>query len=173
MELLIKTLENVKIGVQGGYQDFDDSLDSVLDQFNKIEIHDSQLEWESLKENLSKLKYIDNLIKKVNYKLEGKFLKSVEKFMETIDKNSIYYLRSIDWTNYEYSGYIQDNAPVVREYLENAIKTDNMLYRIDYTIYALSVLINIIENITTLEYNDVIEDQSFISEFSFKKRKTE
>jgi len=169
MDLLIKTLENVSLSKE----DFDDSLDSVLDQFNQIEIHDSQLEWESLKENLSKLRYIDNLIKKVNYKLEGKFLKSVEKFMEKIDKNSIYYLRSIDWTNYEYSSYIQDNAPVVREYLENAIKTDNILYRIDYTIYALSVLINIIENITNLQYDDIIDDQSFISEFSLKKRKTE
>ena len=169
MDLLIKNLETFSIN----YQEFEDSLDSVLDKFNEIEIHDSQLEWESLKENLSKLKYIDNLIKKVNYKLEGKFLKSVKKFMETIDKNSIYYLRSIDWSNYEYSQYIQDNAPVVKEYLENAINTDNMLYRIDYTIYALSVLINIIENITNLQYDDTIEDQSFISEFSIKKRKTD
>ena len=91
--------------------------------------------------------------------------------MEKIDKTSIHYLSSVDWDNHEYSSYIQDNAPTVREYLENAVNTNNMIHRIDYTTYALTVLINIIEKISSLRYDDIIDDQSFISEFSFKKRK--
>ena len=168
MDLLIKSLEDFSLDLITK-QEFDDSIESVLEKFNKIEIHDSQLEWECLKENLSKLKYLNNLIKILP--LEGKFLKSVEKFMEKIDKTSIHYLSSVDWDNHEYSSYIQDNAPTVREYLENAVNTNNMIHRIDYTTYALTVLINIIEKISSLRYDDIIDDQSFISEFSFKKRK--
>jgi len=74
-----------------------DLLD-LIEELDQIEKPDSEMEWEKLKNNYLKLKYLDELFEShVTLPYNNSYLAALTKFLEEIDSLSKYYLEQINW----------------------------------------------------------------------------
>ena len=121
------------------------------------------MEWEILKSNYSKLLYIDDLTYGIDTTNFSNLSICMNKFMESIDKLTQRYLKSINWS---------DDDPedvAIKDYFEKSLNTGpdrfkNILSAYDY-------FITIVEYYRGDKFTEIVLDSSFIEEFSFKKKK--
>jgi hypothetical protein len=161
MNDLIESLE--KFTVTNDAEQFDTDLDMVIYKMKSIEHNDD--EWTIMKINFSKLKYLRNLIKKIHFKPDGKFLDSLVKFMDQIDKSSQYYLHEINFELPEYPDSVKEECKNIKTNLETALNQTDILLRIDYSFFAIQGMIDVIQAEGTLVYLECPPDDSFIKEF--------
>jgi Asp-tRNA(Asn)/Glu-tRNA(Gln) amidotransferase C subunit len=99
-------IKSIKIfSVTDNEEEFERSLDSVINKFQNLET-EQKCEWSLLKSNYSKLRYLNHTLEKsnLNLKTNKKFLFSLNRFMDYIDKITQMYLQNVNWENQdEYS----------------------------------------------------------------------
>ena len=116
MDSLIKSIR--AFGITNDADRFNDSLDSVINQFNSLKTSDPDLEWEILCKNYSKMRYLKHTLDKHHLNLETheKFNISLSIYMEKLDKQNQYYLREIDWEKSE-----NHESKLIKRYLESSL----------------------------------------------------
>ena len=92
MDLLIDSLE--KFNIHKDHTKFERDLENVIGSFKKL-----NNEWEKIKSNYSKLRYINELVDNYYIPNSENFLKSIDLFMNNLDHTIENYIYEIDWKN--------------------------------------------------------------------------
>ena len=157
MELLIKSIEH--FAISQNEQTFDNCLDEIIFRVNNLYTVDAEFEWQSLRENYSKIKYLNELLNFYNIKQTKKFVTLIGIFLESIDRTTQMYLREINW----------DDNPTIQDYLLNSLNAQNPLHKLGLVLKAYQLLVPIIEGYRNEKIDFEIKDQNFIKTFDLKK----
>jgi len=176
MDSLIETLRTFNISKD--IDEFESNLNNIIKKLNKKIIDDSNEEWEIIKENYSKLKYLNNLIKEIvtSVKIDNFDLYTNEtfnliilKFMEKVDIQNIKYLNDIDW---EDAVKRVSCSKKIEELLRKSVNISNPYGKMMYCREAYNLFIPVIENFRGEWHSyDKVNDTQFIKEFESFKRK--
>ena len=151
------------------FTSFDNSLDDVINKFQNLNETCPDEEWDLLKTNFSKLRFINDTLENseiINY---PKFLESLKKFMEQIDKITQRYIEKIDWTDQD--SEIQIDANIIFENFEKSLNINDPLEKLKIVLNAYTIFIPIVEKIRKERHRDFIDDQDFLNNFHVKRRK--
>ena len=161
MNDLIKSIKN--FSVTDNEEEFESSLDSVINKFQNLET-EQNCEWSLLKSNYSKLRYLNHTLEKsnLNLKTNNKFLFSLSRFMDYIDKITQIYLQNVNWENQDEFSIESKN---IYKNLTNSLNTGDSIEKMKEVLFAYSILIPIIEDIHGEKYNEIIDDEDFLQEF--------
>ena len=167
MDSIIQALDNFVLNANN----FDEEL---LIKLNNITIDtdtDTDAEWDELKNNYSKLKYIFEMLNHYNVPMEGTFLKIINKFMEEIDYKTKKYIAEINWFNQE-PDLLEDSVKI-GQLLEESLNHHDPLKKIQCVLHAYTLLVDIVEDIRGEHYIYTEPDDDFIKAFEppAKKRK--
>ena len=162
IDSLIKSIE--RFGITHQENTFDDELDAIISRMETVDVDDDpDDQWEILQTNYRKLKHIYQLINFHNLHLQAKFMESLDKFMEIIDKQTQVYLAKIDW--YKTDETFKIDSIMIRDSLEESLNQNNTIKKIKYVIDAYRILIYIVEDIRKEKYVPGPPDDSFLDEF--------
>lgn len=147
---------------------FDTDIDDIITRLSDQRLEDHDYQWNKLCENYSKIKYLDNIIKNYYIPESDKFLVAVEKFMQTINKINLIYIKDIDWYQNEHPDCLN-----IKSLLDRTVDEYDPLTKLSCCVQAYSLLIPIIENLRNENYKKykISEDSEFVEEFNFKRRK--
>jgi hypothetical protein len=149
MDDLITVIQNF------GITQNDEYLDRSLD---KIKYTDADCEWETLKSNYSKLKYLSQLFNFYYIPYYNKFTRTLNKFLESIEPVNHYYLNSL--RDIEIHEYYE-----IDDLLGDAFHIDDPLLKLNNVLSAYSILIPIVEDFMNEKYSYRIDDPSFLDAF--------
>ena len=166
MDDLIKGLKKFKLNQE--------SCDCVLDEsickLCTLKVTVEVVEWEKLKSNYSKLRYLNYILESKNINLESheKFLRALGIFMDYLDSITLIYFREINW---ETEKEFVDQAIIIKEKLEKSLNSNDPLKKMKYVLTAYNLLVQIVEKIQNEKFVEFIDDQSFLENFEFKRQK--
>ena len=164
MDFLIKSLDNFKIS--NDLNKFDKDLDDVIHLFNKQVIIDADFRWEELTSNYSKLIYLNDIIKNYYVPESEKFLLTLEKCIEQIEKTNVNYLDEINW---EVSQDEFSSSTYIREELLTSIKSKDPITKMKHILNAYAKLIHIVEEIRKEKFK--FDENEVVKQFPYKRRK--
>ena len=149
-------------------EQFDTDIDDIINRMSNDLLLDRDYQWIKICENFSKLKYLDNIIKNYYVPESDKFLLALEKFMETIDKMNLVYIKEIDWYQNEHPDCVE-----IKRLLDISMGEHDPLARLNLCVRAYALLLPIIENLRNEKQKemDEYEQTRFAQEFNFKRRK--
>ena len=161
MDSLIKSIK--KFSITNDVNEFESSLDSVITKMESLKTEEN-LEWELLKLNYSKLRYLNHTLEKSNLNLESnkKFLFSLRYFMEYIDKTTQYYLQKVDW---ESQDECPEQAKNIYNHFVTSLNENDSIKKMKEILTAYSLLVPIIEEMNKDKYIEIIDDEDFLHEF--------
>ena len=159
MDELIFSLN--KFEISNNKEEFNTDLDYVTNQFSKQSLSDPDREWDIIKENYSKIKYLKRYLS--NFSKENLNIVDIvdtdschEKFrfvlgqcMDTIDKTNINYLQSIDWESDKIK--IKD-CTEIEQLLNKSVNTSNYIQKLELCEKAYNLFIPIIEEFRGEKY---------------------
>ena len=167
MDQLIKSVKKFSIDQNEG--SFENSLDSVIDQMQRLETDLNVIEWNNLKSNFSKLRYLDYLIKNNgSITLSSKFNESLEIFLKNMDLTTQHYLNHIDFELPEYTSDLLIKTKKIKKYFDKSLNSNENIVKMKYILNAYLLLVPIVEGYTNETFKDEL-DRSFVR--SFKKQK--
>jgi len=166
------TMSICKFGISQNQEQFDDDIDCLMSKMNQVELSpdDVDQQWELLKSNYSKLKYLSELINFYHLPTEGKFSDSLKVFMESIDKKTQIYLKEIDWFNCE-PEFKQESA-AIKTFLDDSLNQNDPVLKLSSVVKAYEVLVPIIEDMRNEEPCITEIEPSFIELFEQPHKKT-
>jgi hypothetical protein len=170
MDVVIKSLK--KFSLDQNENDFENSLDQVISKMKDLDTNLSSLEWDTLKSNFSKLRYLDYLVSKNQMKLPEKFNESLEIFLKTMDTYTQHYLANIDFEMDSYPSDILEDTKKIKELFEKSLNCNKSILKMKYILGAYILLVPIVEGYTNDPFKDYIDDREFLDNFSFKRQKT-
>lgn len=164
-----------------------DDISLLIDLLKNTKLVDPETEWIKLKDNYSKLKYLEEIIKlnkdnEIHYK-NHYFYKVLEIFMEKIELINKYYQNSfsLDPNFYQDSSEFNNNIGLplfkniiktIGENLDLSINLVNPYEKLKYVVIAYDNLITLVENLRNEKYTDIeVIDPHFIKQFSNKRIK--
>jgi uncharacterized UPF0160 family protein len=161
MDSLIKSIK--KFSITNNSDEFEKSLDSVIDKMEYLKTEEN-CEWELLKLNYSKLRYLNHTLGKSNLTLESnkKFLFSLSRFMEYIDKTTQCYLEKVDW---ESQNECPDKAKIIYTHFVKSLDENDSIKKMKEILNAYAVLVPIIEDMNNDKFVETIDDEEFFHEF--------
>jgi hypothetical protein len=169
MDQLIKSVK--KFSIDQNNDTFENSLDSIIDQMQRLETDLNVIEWNNLKSNFSKLRYLDYLIKNNNnITLSSKFNESLEIFLKNMDLTTQHYLNHIDFELPEYTPDLLIKTKKIKKYFDKSLNSNDNLIKMKYILNAYLLLVPIVEGYTNEPFKDEL-DRSFVQNFSYKKQK--
>ncbi len=187
MDSLINSLS--KFNLTKDVKSLEQELEFIMDTLqNKKLIEESEEEeeneeWENIKENYSKLRCLDTLLKEqvntlditnLHTNEESIFVKATFPFilanlMEKIDQSNIHYLESIDW---EGAKMCVENSEEIERLLRISINMNNPYHKMLECLEAYNLLIPVIEKFRGEESTyDTIRDQEFVQQIDSLIRK--
>jgi hypothetical protein len=166
MDDLIKGLKKFKLNQES----FDNVLDESICKLCTLKVTPEVVEWEKLKSNYSKLRYLNYILesKSINLESHQKFLRALGIFMDYLDSITLIYFREINWkTEKEFV----DQAIIIKEELEKSLNSNDPLKKMKYVLTAYNLLVQIVEKIQNEKFVEFIDDQAFLENFEFKRQK--
>lgn len=150
---------------------FDNELDFIMNKMNTVEIdtEDSDEQWDTLRLNYSRLKYLNETVNHFNLPTEGKFIESIKRFMDSIDKKTLFYLREINWYSSEPS--IFKESMEIKENLEASLNENDPFKRLTSVVNAYKILVDIVEDMRN-EKCECALDLDFLNEFAPPHKRT-
>ena len=147
---------------------FNTDIDDVIDRLNCNLLEDHDYQWNKICENYSKLKYLDDIIKNYYIPESDKFLVALDRFMATIEKMNLIYIKEIDWHQNEHPDCLN-----IKLLLDTSVNEEDPLTKLDLCVKAYSLLVPIIEIIRNEKRKEIeqTEKTKFVEEFNFKRRK--
>lgn len=146
---------------------FDSELNFIVDKMSGVKVETDD-KWEILQANYSRLKYLHECVNHYNLPTEGTFVSSLHRFMENIDKQTLFYLQKVDWYDRGSEFYIE--ACVIKNCLESSIAQLDVFKKLENVLKGYEILVCIVEDIRD-EKRDTILDEEFLNEFEPRKKK--
>ena len=143
-----------RFGVTQNTTNFDLELDYIVGKMSSVEIETDD-NWLTLKDNYSKLKYLNELVNFYNIPSESLFIKSLEKFMEIIDTQNQSYLREIDWNN-DYADF-RIEASIVKKCIKSSLQRNDIFQKLEDVLKAYEILVCVIEDIRGEKFEYFVE----------------
>jgi hypothetical protein len=165
IDALTETLR--RFAIIQDHSSFNSELDSIIDNMQKVDVN-PQDKWEILQSNFSRLKYLRETIEFYNVPTEGKFINSLTKFMESIDKQSDFYLRHIFWDS-ETDFY--DESQDIKCFLEISLLEKDPIKKLNIVLKAYRILVSIVEDFRREPCQTILDDD-FLDEFSPKIKRS-
>ena len=153
MDDLIKSVKKFSI---------DNDTESLVSKLECLELS-VYPEWETLKSNFSKLRYLDYLITKNNLKLPEKFNEALEHFLKDMDLITQRYLDNIDFN-------LNPGSEEIKNLLEKSLNCNKPILKMKYILGAYIILVPIVEECTNDTFKDNV-DSNFIRVFKKQKVK--
>jgi len=171
MEELLECLAKFAVSDQSkeSFISFDNSLDDVINKFENLNETDPNEEWDILKTNFSKLRFIDDTLENAEIINYPKFLESLKKFMEQIDKTTQKYIEKIDWS--DQGPELQSDANIIFDNFEKSLNINDPIKKLKIVLNAYTIFIPIVEKIRKERHRDFIDDEDFLNNFYVKRRK--
>jgi hypothetical protein len=174
MDELLLSLKNFNIS--NNKEAFESDLDYVINQLNKQELDDPNREWETIRENYKKIKYLEKLVSEYIKNLDitdnnynDKFMFILGHFMEWVDKNNIHYILDIDWDGHRNE---VENCEQIKQLLEKSVNLSNSIEKLQVCVEAYDLFIPIIEEFRGEKIlKDDITDIDFLNSFNIKRKK--
>ena len=151
---------------------FENELGSIVSKMASIEIDKTSDEnWETLQSNYSKLKYLYEIIDSHKLSLiDTKFIENLSKFMEQIDKQTIFYLREINFEDTDGQSDIISQK-IIKKYFEESLNQNNPFEKLKLVIHGYRLLVIVAEKIRKEKLRTFLEDD-FLEVFDpVKKRR--
>ena len=137
MDELINIFKNVSV------KDFNESVDALIDRFEKSDLFDPDHEWSELSKNYSKLFYLNEMIKK-HQPMSPQFIKCLGLFMDFVDKKTQYYLQEVCW---EAESVYQNDTIRIEKIFQKSLNTSDPLIKLNIVLEAYSILVPIAEEL--------------------------
>ena len=151
-------------GISNKTDKFNDELDILVSKMQTVDmLEDPDEQWEILKTNYRKIKFIYELINFHNLHCELKFLQSLDKFLVVIDKQTQLYLQKIDW--YQSDKEFTIDSIMIRDSLESSLNQNDTIKKIKHIIDAYRILIHIVEDLRKERFEEGPPDEAFLDEF--------
>jgi hypothetical protein len=158
-----------KFAVTSNQERFDDELDFIMGKMKNVEIDEvSDEHWDTLRVNYTRLKYLNEIINHFNLPTEGKFIESIKKFMDSIDKKTLFYLQEINW--YGSEPEFLDDSMKIKEFLEESLNENEPFKRLNSVVKGYKILVDIVEDMRN-EKCEAELDPSFLDEFAPPKKR--
>ena len=168
MDQIIETINQFTI--DNNDMDIDKSFDIVMGKLFTLDTVDFDYEWHLITSNYSKLRYLNDIVKNFYVPETDKFLESLSKFMNVLDRTNVYYLENIDF-NYEKNTEIKIKALKIKEYLEDSLNTSDPIEKLTLVIKGYDLFVPIAEHFRKDRYVENINDFSFLNEFDVNRKK--
>jgi hypothetical protein len=156
MDLLIESIHRFAITQNENY--FDSCLNEIITRISNIYTADADFEWYNLRENFSKVKYLNELLNFYNITQNSKLNYLIGIFMESIDRTTQVYLREINW----------NSQPVIEKFLMDSLNAVDPLQKLDAITRAYNLLVPIVEDLRNEKAEFKINDQEFLKTFDLK-----
>jgi hypothetical protein len=175
MDDLIKSVK--QFSIKNDASEFENNLDTICSKMQDLETNQNYVEWEILKSNYSKLRYLDYLIegksifsiKKTD--LPAKFYESLDAFLEKMDHEIKHYFECIDFELDEYEPKLLRKTKKIKKLFEESLNCNESIKKMKLILEAFNILIPIAEGLTKEKFKDQIEDREFLKTFTFKRQK--
>jgi len=157
MDSLIKSLE--VFGVTQNKKKFEDSIDNI---FNNLSIktqeeqeqpEDPDKEWETLKMNYSKLRYIYQLLNHYNYTLPDRFFVLLRAFTDSLDGTTQCYIEVIEYEKCD-DEELKQSYDEIKDLFNKSLNTHDQIDKIKYILKAYDILVPIIEDFRRESWDD-------------------
>ena len=171
MDELVECLAKFAVSDQSkeSFTTFDNSLDNVINKFQNLNETDPNEEWDILKTNFSKLRFINDTLENTEIINYPKFLESLKQFMGQIDKTTQRYIKKIDWN--DQGPEIQSDAVIIFDNFEKSLNINDPIKKLKTVLNAYILFIPIVEKIRKERHRDFIDDEEFLNNFYVKRRK--
>jgi hypothetical protein len=167
MEALIKSVK--KFSIDYNVETFEDSLNDVVSKMETMDLITP--EWDNLKSNFTKLRYLDYLISKNNIPLSDNFHKSLEIFLNGLDTVSQHYLNNIDFEMESYHPELLVKTKKIKELLELSLNCNENITKMKHILGAYIRLVSIVEGIVNEPFKEEPLDPAFLRKFKRQKTK--
>ena len=155
MDSLIRSLE--VFGVTQNKQRFDDSIDNIFNNLSikpeEPKIEDPDKEWETLKTNYSKLRYVYQLLNHYNYTLSDRFFVLLRAFTDSLDGMTQCYIEVIEYEKCD-DEELKQSYDEIKDHLGKSLNTHDQVDKIKYTLKAYDILVPIIEDFRRESWDD-------------------
>lgn len=167
MDQLIKGLKSFNL--TKNKDTFDIILDESISKMSTLEVSKNE-EWDKLKLNYSKLRYLNYLLKNKNLHFDSneKFLISLGIFLKYIDSITVNYLSSIDFEN---DNEYPTEGKIIKNQLDNSLNCNDPIEKMGFILEAYRVLVNVAEDLKNEKFVEFIDDEDFLEKFNFKRKK--
>ena len=170
MNELIKGLKSFSLNKNE--TNFDNLLDQSISKLSGLVVEQNeQIQWDLLKSNYSKLRYINHVNNSLHLENHDKFIKSLQLFMDYIDTITMKYFDEINFNNPGETDEIIEKSRHIKLTLEKSLCCEDTIQKMKFVLEAYSELVPIVENIRCEKYNEIIDDEEFLENFSFKRQK--
>jgi hypothetical protein len=146
---------------------FDSELNFIVGKMSDVKVETDD-KWEILQANYSRLKYLHEVVNHYNLPTEGTFVSALHRFMENIDKQTLFYLQKVDWYDRGSEFYIE--AGVIKKCLESSVAQLDVFKKLEDVLKGYQILVCIVEDIRD-EKCETILDEEFLNEFAPRKKK--
>ena len=179
MDSLIKSLE--VFAINKDEKKFSDNLDVIMgnltinnlkseisntikedtEEINEEEANeeDAEREWEILKSDYSKIKYISQLLNHYHYILPAKFFTLLKVFTDSLDKTTNIYigLMDDDYASGNCDEELRHCYKKIKKYFQEALETKNDVSKVEKLLKGYDILIPIIEDFRKEKYYDNLD----------------
>ena len=156
-----------KFGIIRDEKSLETELDFIMEKMENVEIQVDE-KWVVLQTNYSKLLYLSELVGFYNMPATGKFVQSLEKFMDNIDKQTIYYLQVIDWESPDSEFKIESD--IIKKCLEKSVQQHSVFDKLQDVLKAYQILVCVVEDFRGEKCERILE-RDFLQEFEPKQKR--
>jgi len=155
MDNLIKSLEYFAISKNKKL--FNEDIDFIISTI-KLEDEDPDREWELLKSNYSKLRYIYQLLNHYHYILPDNFFNLLRIFIDSLDKTTNIYIQLLEQSDDD-DDEIKYMYQEIKQLFDSSLKVENEISKINIIIKAYDLLVPIIEDFRREKYYDNLDPE--------------
>ena len=160
MEYILESLTHTlrRFAISQDESRFDNELDLIMKKMNTVDLEDTEENWKSFQKNYAKIRYLFQVINNSTVNLTPLFYVSLEKFMETVDKQTQYYLQRILWDPES------NDESVIKNLFQDSLNENDPVKKLNSIVAAYTILVPIVENIRNEKCNGDFET-SFLDDF--------
>jgi len=164
MDSLIDAINNFNILEDKSDEIFDD----LIYKMEILDTSDSEIEWDIIKSNYSKLRYLNHLIDEYDFPETQKFLKVLSTILDNIDSMTQYYLKELDWASDE---NIKEECVQVKLLFEESLNINLPIKKLKIILSAYDIFIPIIQDFRNERFVEIV-DEPFLENLVKKRKRT-
>ena len=169
MDTLINCLRG--FAISKNERNFNYNMETIIKNFEYLTTSEmaDKTQWEIIKSNYSKLKYLHETINFYYIQETDLFLECLERFMFKIDEDIFLLLKEIYKINIPETD--REDFENIELKFQETLHEKDPIARVTMAVEAYSFLVPVFEKYYNETWKYSINDQSFIKMFSFKRKK--
>jgi len=149
----------------------DEIFDNLISQFETLDTHDPESEWETITSNYSKLLFLHHNIISFEFPETEKFKQVLMNVLSQIDKKNNYYLNELIWDIDGINDKVKDDCDYIQELFHKSLQMIDPLPKLQVIMEAYTIFIPILEDFRNEKIVEYVDDQQFLEEFQSLKKK--